>query len=205
MKGMTKRQRQIVDYIDGYIGEQGYSPSYREIMKHFGFSSLGSVYKHISVLKRRGVLSAEKNSARSVVLVQGDQKSVKGQTIELPFLGMIAAGSPLETFPQAGTMCVPSGMVQKPEDSFVLQVRGDSMGDGIQEGDLVIVQSSSSARPGDTVVALIDGNETTLKRYFLDGNNVRLEPANPSYQPIVVAKDRVTIQGLLRGLIRRYA
>ena len=190
MKGMTKRQRQIVDYIQEYISENGYSPSYREIMRHFGFSSLGSVYKHISVLKRRGILNAEKNSARSVVLATPERPSVApGSVVEVPFLGIIAAGVPIETFPQAGTITVPSGMVSDARKSYVLQVRGDSMiDDHILDGDLIVVEARSTANPGETVVALLNRSETTLKRYHPEGEYVRLEPANPNFKPITVRR-----------------
>ena len=206
MKGMTKRQREIVDYIQGYIGERGYSPSYREIMRHFGFSSLGSVYKHISVLKRRGILNAEKNSARSVVLAAPPDAPTAGSVVELPFLGVIAAGEPIETFPQAGSITLPSGMVVNPKKSYVLQVRGELMVDyHICDGDLIIVEATNQARKGDTVVALINNAETTLKRFHPEGDFVRLMAGNPDFKDITVAKDAVQVQGRFIGLVRRAA
>ena len=206
MRGLTKRQREIVDFIQEYIGSHNYSPSYREIMEHFGFSSLGSVYKHINVLKRRGVLSAEKNSARSISLVEpGFMPNHSERTVDLPFLGQIAAGVPIETFPQAGQIAVPADLVIKPQSSYVLQVKGDSMvEDHVLDGDLVIVEARSAATPGETVVALVNGSETTLKRYHPQGEYVRLEPANANYKPIVVKARDVVIQGVLLGMVRRY-
>ncbi len=206
MKGMTKRQREIVDYIQGYISERGYSPSYREIMRHFGFSSLGSVYKHISVLKRRGILNAEKNSARSVVLAAPPDAPTAGSVVELPFLGIIAAGIPIETFPQAGSITIPSGMVANPKKSYVLQVRGESMIDyHICDGDLIIVEATSQARKGETVVALINNTETTLKRYHPEGDFVRLVAGNAAFKDITVPKDALQVQGRFIGLVRRAA
>lgn len=204
MKGLTKRQREVLDYIEEYITANKFSPSYREIMAHFGFSSLGSVYKHINVLKRKGALMAQKNSARSIALSSDDLSS---RGLELPFLGYIAAGLPIETFPQAETMLVPVHLVSKPQKSYVLQVRGDSMiEDGITDGDFIVVEARATAQPGETVVALINKQETTLKRFYpeADGELVRLEAANPNYDPIVVSRAQLTIQGVVRGLIRDY-
>lgn len=205
MKGLTKRQREVVDFIQRFISERHYSPSYREIMEHFGFNSLGSVYKHINVLKRKGVLLAEKSSARSVALTAPAAHYSIGRTVELPFLGQIAAGLPIETFPQAGTMSVLASLVKDPTKSYVLQVRGDSMiEDQIMDGDLIVVEAREVALPGETVVALVNGHETTLKRYYPQGQYVHLEAANPNYQPIIVRQDQLQIQGILLGLVRKY-
>lgn len=203
MNGLTKRQREIVDFIDEFIGQNNYSPSYREIMNHFGFSSLGSVYKHIAVLKRKGVIKAQKNSARSISIEEVDNSS---HTVELPFLGYIAAGTPIQTFPQSETMLVPKHLVVKPEKSYVLQVRGDSMiDDQIADRDYIVVEARSFASPGETVVALVKRQETTLKRYFPDGaDHIRLEPANRHFKPIVLHRSEIEIQGVLRALVRNY-
>lgn len=203
MNGLTKRQREIVDFIDGFIGENNYSPSYREIMNHFGFSSLGSVYKHIAVLKRKGVIRAQKNSARSIALQEPDGDA---RGVELPFLGYISAGVPIQTFPQSETMVVSQHLVGNPDKSYVLQVRGDTMvEDQIMDRDFIIVEARSFASPGETVVALINKQETTLKRYFPDGAEyVRFEPANRHYKPTIVHVSQVDIQGVLRALVRNY-
>jgi len=172
-------------------------------MNHFGFSSLGSVYKHIAVLKRKGVLKAQKNSARSIALQEPDAGS---RGVELPFLGYISAGVPIQTFPQAETIVVPEHLIGNTEKSYVLQVRGDSMvEDQIMDGDFIIVEARSFASPGETVVALVNRQETTLKRYYPDGAEyVRFEPANRHYKPIIVHVSQVDIQGVLRGLLRNY-
>ncbi|MGE3954874.1 MAG: transcriptional repressor LexA [Parachlamydiales bacterium] len=204
MHGLTSRQREVLDYINTFIRENRYSPSYREIMEYFGLSSLGSVYKFVHILKRKGFLAAEKSHARSIAPIHGSDAAIEGM-VEIPFLGTIIAGKPIETFPQTETLSVPGNLVRNPEKSYVLQVRGDSMVDAqILEGDLVIVEATNSASPGDTVVALLNQSETTLKRYQPDGDYVRLEPANPAYQPIVIRKDSLTIQGVVTGLYRCY-
>jgi repressor LexA len=206
VKGLTKKQREVVNFIQEFISSQNYSPSYREIMAHFGFRSLGSVYKHVSVLKRKGALAAEKNSARSIALTRPDQQLPLGRMVELPFLGYVAAGIPIETIPQAGTMSIPASLVVDLNKSYILQVRGDSLTDDqILDGDLIIVEARSSATHGETIVALINRNETIVKRFCTDGPFVRLEGSNnPTIQPIVVRQEDVRIQGVVRGLLRRY-
>ncbi len=205
MHGLTSRQREVLDYINTFIKDNRYSPSYREIMEYFGLSSLGSVYKFVHILKRKGFLAAEKSHARSIAPIHESAAVDSEGMVEIPFLGTIIAGKPIETFPQTETLSVPGNLVRNREKSYVLQVRGDSMVDAqILEGDLVIVEACISASPGDTIVALLNESETTLKRYQPDGDYVRLEPANPAYQPIVIRRDALTIQGVVTGLYRCY-
>lgn len=207
VKGLTKRQREIVDYIRDYIAVHKYSPSYREIMKYFGFTSLGSVYKHIAVLKRKGVLSAEKASARSVTLTQEEQNATPTNSVELPFLGYIAAGMPIETFPQAGRVTVPVTMVSDASRSYVLEVTGDSMiDDGIRDGDKIVVEARESANSGQTVVALVEGGQTALKRFYNDtaGGTIKLVPANKNIETIILPAEKVKVQGVVKGLVRDY-
>jgi repressor LexA len=206
VKGLTKKQREVVNFIQEFIGAKDYSPSYREIMSHFGFRSLGSVYKHVSVLKRKGALAAEKNSARSIAISSPDQQPPLGRLIELPFLGYIAAGFPIETIPQAGNMSIPASLIVDLSKSYILQVRGDSLEeDRMLDGDLLIVEARSDATHGETIVGLINRNETVIKRFCNDGPLVRLEGSgNPALPPIVVRPEEVRIQGVVRGLLRRY-
>ncbi|MBS0622491.1 MAG: repressor LexA [Verrucomicrobia bacterium] len=205
MKGLTRRQRQIVDFIQDYIQEKNFSPSYREIMNHFGFSSLGSVYKHISVLKRRGVLNSEKNSARSVTLAQPFHRAQDGSVVDLPFLGLIAAGKPIEPFPQQGSISVPRGIVKDPARSYVLQVKGNSMNvEHVCNGDLIVIESRHTAVAGEMVIALVNGNETTLRYYYPEGKYVRLETTHADREPLYVLAEGVQIQGVLLGLVRKY-
>jgi repressor LexA len=205
VKGLTQRQLEIVNFIRDFIATHEFSPSYREIMEHFGFTSLGSVYKHMNVLKRKGVILADKNSARSIALAEPAIKRNAAKCLDLPFLGIIAAGQPIETFAQAATVSVPAQFVPNGGTHYVLRVRGDSMRDmQIDDGDFVIVESRSTAEQGEVVVALIDG-QATLKKIYFDGADVRLEPANSAYKPIVVDSSRVVVQGVLKALLRQFS
>lgn len=205
MKGLTKRQREILDFIQHYIEEHHYSPSYREIQEHFGYASLGSVYKHLKVLQRKGVVEAEKHMARSVAISQGKSPFGMQKSVELPFLGIIAAGRPIQTFAQAGTMVVPASLARDPQQSYVLQVQGQSMvGHQIGDGDLIVIERSTP-QPGAIVVALIRGEEATLKSYHPQGGVIELRPANSDYESLMIPEEELEIQGVLRGLVRRYS
>ena len=205
MKGLTQRQLEILKFIREFIAAHEYSPSYREIMEHFGFTSLGSVYKHMNVLKRKGVIVADKNSARSIALAERPGRPDAADSVDLPLLGVIAAGHPMETFPQASRISVPAQFVpSNGATHYALRVRGDSMKDlNISDGDIVVVESRNTAKEGETVVALING-QATLKMIHFQGENIRLEPANAAYQPIIARAEEVTVQGVLRGLLRGY-
>ena len=201
---LTRRQREIYDYVCEFIDQQGYSPSLEEIGAHFGLSSVATVHKHVQHLVEKGLLRKAWNRSRSVEPVDavesGDETS-----ITLPLLGSVAAGVPIEAIEVQETLTVPRELVPRSGDAFVLQVRGDSMiEEHIQDGDYVVVESRAHAREGETVVALIRGEEATLKRFRPRGATVRLEPANARLQPIDVPADQVEIRGVVRGLVRRF-
>jgi len=199
LAGATRKQREILAYIQAYIGQNSYSPSYREIQKHFGFSSLGSVSKHVTRLRDRGLLSLSKYCSRSLRVAQ------EGDTVLLPLMGTIRAGRPIEAISHAEPTAVPSSLVPSQGDYYLLRVAGDSMRDAqIAEGDLVIIESRPVAEPGQIVVALINGTEATLKRYYQKGDRVLLEAAHPGYATLDLPADSVTIQGIVRGLLRKY-
>jgi repressor LexA len=208
---LTKRQREIFDFISSFVEEQGYSPSLEEIAQHFGLSSVATVHKHVQHLVEKGLLRKAWNRSRSVEPVpqhereeHADDAGQSGLTT-LPLVGTVAAGAPIEAIEDHETTSVPSGMASRPGESFVLRVRGDSMiDDQICSGDLVVVEKRSEARNGQTVVALIDGSDATLKRFYREGNQVKLVPANKNMEPIVVPAERVTIRGIVRGLLRTY-
>jgi len=198
---LTRRQREVLDVIRSFIERQGYSPSLEEIGSELGLSSVATVHKHVSLLVEKGYVQRTWNQNRSIELTDADSAA----TVRLPLSGTIAAGQPLEAIPTAETICVPADMVREPHNTYVLRVQGDSMIDEqIRDGDFVIVEERQVAREGETVVALIDGCDATLKRFFRDGSEVRLEPANPTMKPIVVPADRVRIQGVAVGIIRKY-
>jgi repressor LexA len=198
---LTRRQREIYDYIREFVAENGYSPSLEEIGAAFGLSSVATVHKHVHHLVEKGFLKKAWNRSRSVEPIdEGDESAVS-----LPLAGVVAAGAPIEAIEDHETIAVPETMVPKRGASFVLRVRGESMIDEqIRDGDFVVVESRPEARNGDTVVALIRGEDATLKKFYRKGATVRLEPANATMKPIEVPAAEVEIRGIVRGLLRRY-
>jgi repressor LexA len=200
---LTRRQREIYDFVRGFVAESGYSPSLEEIGAHFGLSSVATVHKHVQHLVEKGLLRKAWNRARS--LEPASAVDPEGSLVEIPLLGCVAAGVPIESFAEEERIAVPRAMVRRPDRSFALQVRGDSMIDEqIRDGDWVVLESRSEARSGETVVALVRGSEATLKRFQRRGARVILEPANPALRPIEVPARDVQIQGVVKGLLRRY-
>ena len=198
---LTRRQREVLDVIRDFIESQGYSPSLEEIGAQLGLSSVATVHKHVSLLVVKGYVQRSWNQNRSIELTDTDAAS----TVRLPLSGTIAAGQPLEAVPTSETICVPADMVRARESSFVLRVQGNSMiEDQIRDGDLVIIERRETANDGDTVVALVDGTDATLKRFSREGTDVRLDPANESMRPIVLPASRVQVQGVAVGVLRRY-
>jgi repressor LexA len=198
---LTKRQKQILDFITRFLDEKGYSPSLMEIGAHFGLSSVATVHKHVDNLRKKGLVRKTWNANRSLELTPA---ALTIRAIRLPLAGRVAAGQPLEALEQRDVIAVPEDMVGKGE-CFVLQVRGDSMIDEqIRDGDFVVLERRARVHNGDVVVALIEGQEATLKRLFREGDHVRLQPANPEMAPIVVRSEKVRIQGVVVGLLRKY-
>ena len=201
--GLTKKQKDILDYIRDFIIDQGYAPSLREIAKHFRLSSVATVHQHIGALKEKGFLEKGSNEGRSLELVAAEPDTIIGEIINLPLFGLIAAGEPIEAVAQTETVAVPANLVVHRENSYVLQVRGNSMiEDGILDGDYVVVERNPSPENGDTVVALLDNAYATLKKFYREVGRIRLQPANKELQPIYV-KDPL-IQGVVRAVIRNY-
>ena len=198
---LTRRQREIYDFIRSFVDEKGYSPSLEEIGAEFGLSSVATVHKHVHHLVEKGFLRKSWNRSRSVEPVE-ESVSV---SVALPLLGFVAAGAPIEAVEVPETIDVPQELVRKQGESFVLRVRGNSMIDEqIRDGDYIVVESQPDAPDGETVVALIRNQDVTLKKLYRHGRNVRLEPANPDVPPIEVPAEDVQIRGVVRGLIRRY-
>lgn len=186
--------------MNEYLKERGYSPSLDEIAKHFGIASLNAIYKHLRVLEERGFIRRLSNRARSITIVE--QESVTEQLV--PLLGTIAAGHPIEAVASPEEISVPDGLLTK-GTNYVLRVEGDSMiEEHIRDGDLIIVEQRDVAANGETVVALIDGQEATLKKLYREEGRIRLQPANPTLFPIFVEEDRLRIQGVVVGLMRKY-
>lgn len=198
---LTRRQREIYDFIRQFVEEKGYSPSLEEIGGAFGLSSVATVHKHVQHLVEKGFLKKAWNRSRSVEPMDEERSGL----VELPLLGTVAAGAPIEVFEVDERVAVPQDMVRRRSESFVLQVRGDSMIDEhIQDGDYVVVESRLEARNGETVVALVRGSEATLKKFYKRGPKVILEPANQTLRPIEVPAEDVQIRGVVRGLLRSY-
>ena len=201
-KGLTKKQKEILDFITEFIDQEGFAPSYREIADNFGLSSVATVHAHIQALQERGYLRASEGEARAIELV--DQAAGESATVqELPLVGLIAAGEPIEANDSKESLEVPQSMLGS-GDYYALQVKGESMiEDGIHDGDFVVVERRDVANNGDVVVALLKGREATLKRFYKEAKRVRLEPANSSMEPIFVTGD-LEIQGRVVGLMRKF-
>ncbi len=201
MLPLTKRQREILDYLNDFIQQHGYAPSLEEIGRRFGLSSLATVHKHLTNLQEKGFIKRAWNRSRSVELVPS---RVGGRSVELPLLGYVAAGRPIEALVGSETIAVPEDLVGK-RDTYVLRVKGDSMIDEqIRDGDYVIVEDRHSADNGEMVIAMVNGADVTLKKWYLEQGHIRLQPANPAMQPMILELDQVQIQGVVIGVMRRY-
>ena len=201
---LTERQREILEFIREFSDANGIAPTHREICEKFNYSSYGTVHKHLRLLREKGYLRRVQHQKRGLELV--DEGEELGSLIELPFLGRIAAGQPIEALPGHETFGVPPALLagRMGQKHYILRVTGSSMiEEGIHDGDFVIVESVELAPPGAMVVALIDG-EATLKHYHPEGPFVRLQPANAAMDPILVPADRLKIQGVVVGLMRKY-
>ncbi|MHB8391075.1 MAG: transcriptional repressor LexA [Acidobacteriaceae bacterium] len=198
---ITKRQKEVLDFIRNFVERCGYSPSFEEIASGLDLSSLATVHKHISNLERKGLLSRAHNHSRSIDVLPERKASAR---LEIPLMGRIAAGRPLEAMEYRDSLSLNDIVDNK--SVFALEVSGESMRDDhIMHGDYVLVEKAQTARQGEIVVALVDGSETTLKHYFLEGNVVRLQPANSEMEPIVVPAARVAIQGRVLAIIRKFS
>ena len=198
---LTKRQRQILDFINEFSQKNGYSPSYREIGEHFKLSSTATIHAHVSALQKKRLIKKSHNEARSIELI--DNTVNWAQAIELPLAGLITAGEPIEAIETKETIAVPANFVTDDVNSYVLEVKGESMKDeGILSGDFVIVERNPSPKNGDIVVALLDNAFATLKKFFREKDFIRLQPANSSMEPIFV-KDLI-VQGIVKGVIRKF-
>jgi repressor LexA len=205
MKYLTERQRDILQFIREFQRQRGVAPTHREICDHFGFSSYGTVYKHLSLLEKKGLIRRDWNQKRGVELVDREETQPASSTSvrELPLFGYIAAGRPLEVETSDEMIAVPEHLTSR-GDNYVLKVRGDSMiDDGILDGDLVIIARKERADNGQMVVANVNG-EVTLKRIYSEGERVRLQPANSMMNPIYAAARDVAVQGVVVGLMRRF-
>ncbi|HYH00371.1 MAG TPA: transcriptional repressor LexA [Terriglobales bacterium] len=202
---LTKRQKQVYDFIAGFVQANGYSPSFEEIGEGLGLHSLATVHKHISNLEKKGLLKRDFNRSRSIDVIppRGRVRQTVASGPVLPLLGRIAAGRPIEAPENPETISLTDFTGTK--DVFVLEVRGDSMEDEhILDGDYVLIEKAETAHDGEIVVALVDGSDTTLKRFYREGSTIRLQPSNTAMQPILVPAESVAIQGRVIGVLRKY-
>jgi repressor LexA len=199
---VTARQRQVYEFICRYVEAQRQPPTIAEIGRHFHMTSSASVHSILSALEREGLIKRIPNVSRGIEVVQ--QESA-GSDYEIPLLGLVAAGQPIEAILSHETVQAPKNMVGRGR-MFALRVRGDSMiEENIQDNDIIIVSSQDTAENGQMVVALIDGNYATVKKFYREPDFIRLEPANPQFKPIFIkTPGRLQLQGVVRGLIRNY-
>ena len=200
---LTKRQKEILDFLEGFLAENGYAPSFEEIARHFGYTSLATVHEHLENLKQKGYIRKSYNASRSLELVPA---GLSAAAVELPLLGTVAAGYPIETISDNETLTVPEDFLSRGGEHYVLRVKGDSMIDEqIRDGDYVIVNARKAANNGEMVVALVGGDSATVKKYYREnGGRIRLQPANVTMPPMFYREHEVMVQGIVVGVIRRY-
>ena len=198
---LTKRQREILDYLRDFIADNGYAPSFDEIRQDFGYASLATVHEHLTNLQVKGYIRRSFRRSRSVEIEPQVEPAAA-----LPLLGTVAAGAPIEAIEDASEMSIPGEMVGSGGEHFVLRVEGDSMIDEqIRDGDHIVVRAGETAADGEMVVALVGGDAATVKKLYREsGDRVRLQPANPEVAPIVEPAAEVQVQGVVVGLVRKY-
>jgi repressor LexA len=200
---LTKRQREILLFVTKYTEDNGYAPSFEEIAEEFGFTSLATVHEHLSNLERKGYIRRAYNESRAIEVLPSE---VSPRAVELPLLGLVAAGMPIEATTTGETLAVPPEFLRKTGNHYVLRVRGNSMIDEqIRDGDFVVVNERQSADNGEMVIALLDKSSATVKRYYREKDGqIRLQPANDAVAPIFTDERNMRIQGVVVGVLRRY-
>jgi len=198
----THRQRQILETIRSHVARHGRAPTLKEIARRVGLSSVSTVHKHLELLETRGLVRRRRKRGRRTIDLLPQAQS--GSAVQVPLLGRIAAGRPIEAIADERSLPLPRDLIGGGR-TYVLEVKGDSMvQEQIREGDYIVVEERSTARNGEVVVALIDGREATLKTLRRDKGRLRLQPAHPAMAPIIVRPEALRIQGVARGLLRVY-
>jgi repressor LexA len=200
---LTKRQREILTYLTTYSEQNGFAPSFEEIAEYFRYNSLATVHEHLTNLERKGYIKRSYNESRAIEILPSDTSP---RAVELPLLGSVAAGMPIEALEANETFTVPDAMVGRGGNHYVLRVRGNSMVDEqIRDGDFVVVNERQRADNGEMVIAMLNGNSATVKKYYRERDGrIRLQPANETMQPIYVHENDISIQGIVVGVLRRY-
>ena len=200
---LTKRQREILNYLTAYAEQNGFAPSFEEIAENFSYNSLATVHEHLTNLERKGYIKRNYNESRAIEILPSEASP---RAIELPLLGSVAAGMPIEALEVNETFCVPETLVGRGGSHYVLRVRGNSMVDEqIREGDFVVVNERQRSDNGEMVIALLNGTSATVKKYYRERDGrIRLQPANETMQPMYVHENDVKIQGIVVGVLRKY-
>jgi repressor LexA len=205
---LTKRQKEVLDYLVNFLNKHGYSPSFEEIARALKLTSLATVHKHLSTLEAKGFVRRGYNQSRSIEVMQlpkpVSEQVIARRVTDLPLVGRIAAGQPVEAIEDKESLSLAD--FTRGQNNFVLQVKGESMRDDhILDGDYIVVEQTQVVNPGEIVVALVGGEDATLKRYYREaGGKIRLQPANTEMAPIVVNAQEVKIQGRVIGVLRKY-
>ena len=200
---LTKRQREILSYLSEYAESNGYAPSFEEIAAQFNYNSLATVHEHLSNLERKGYIKRSYNESRAIEILPSEAFP---RAVDLPLLGTVAAGMPIEAMTTGETMSVPDDFVRRAGSHYVLKVRGSSMIDEqIRDGDFVVVNERQRADNGEMVIAMLNGSSATVKKFYRERDGrIRLQPANELMPPIYVHENDITIQGIVVGVLRRY-
>ena len=200
---LTKRQREILNYLTLYSEQKGYAPSFEEIADNFNYNSLATVHEHLSNLERKGYIKRSYNESRAIEILPSDAYP---RAVELPLLGLVAAGMPIEAAMANESITVPDSFVRRGGGHYVLRVKGNSMIDEqIRDGDFVVVNERQSADNGEMVIAMLNGSSATVKKFYRERDGrIRLQPANETMAPLYVHENDITIQGIVVGVLRRY-
>jgi repressor LexA len=198
---LTKRQKEILDYIQEFLAKKGYAPSLIEISRHFNLNSISTIHKHLVHLEEKGLIRRHWNRARAIEVVPAQPNP---EARDVPLIGLISAGQPIEAVRANEMVAIPEDMIGR-RDVYVLKVKGESMIDEqIRDGDYVIVENRTEARNGEMVVALLEGESATLKKYYREKGEIRLQPAHPTMRPILAKEESVKVQGVVVGILRKY-
>ncbi|MFP4623977.1 MAG: transcriptional repressor LexA [Gemmatimonadota bacterium] len=202
-KPLTKKQRAILDFVTEFADDHGYAPSFEEIADRFGYTSLATVHEHLENLRAKGYIRKGYNESRSIEVVPAELPLT---AVPVPLMGNVAAGEPIEAIAEQETVAVPEDMLGRGEH-YVLRVNGDSMiEEQIRDGDYLVVKQRETAQNGEMVVALVDRESATVKKFYREGDGrIRLQPANVAMEPMYFGPDRIMVQGIVVGVIRRYA
>ena len=200
---LTKRQREILTFLGSYSERHGYAPSFEEIAETFNYNSLATVHEHLTNLERKGYIKRSYNESRAIEILPSNAFP---KAVELPLLGQVAAGTPIEALAHGDTMSVPEEFVRRPGGHYVLKVRGNSMIDAqISDGDFVVINERQSADNGEMVIAVTNGGGATCKKFYREKDGrIRLQPANETMDPIYVSENDITIEGVVVGVLRRF-